>query len=954
MVTHHQLGEQARMDDNALKSLTARAQSGDADAQYQLAVLILDGEMFEPDDSSWEVDRAHGKELEEGSRWLIMAARNGNREAQTDLAKRYHYGIDFPENQTRAFEWFTLAADNECGEAQFFLGELFTGDDVVPYDIETALQWYERSAANGYQWAQLALFDIFRHGADLRLPNIETAVYWGRKAGEQGNLSAQVGLGKLFFEGELVERNPMEAAFWLHLAADLDDEAKYLLAILYFHGQGVDKKVAKSAELFRSLARKGDADAMVQLALVLSEMFRPPHDEIHSWLIKASALGHVHAREMLEEIESSNRPVEGSNEFKTAEGQQRTPSQLHALAEAGDAEAQFGLARLLEEGRELQGDYKEAVRWYQLAAAQGHAAAQWSLSTCYQAGLGVEPDEQKAIEFLQRSAGGGNPDAQLQLGWQYYFGSIVAEDKRKAFQLFKNASEQWNLNALVWQGHCYEHGAGVVSDRRKACELYRKAAELGIINAQFKLGMMYWRGLGVRQNCEEAADWFSRAARHNHSAALVELGRMHLTGDGVARSKFQAEIFFRRAAELGDADGKFELGRLLLLADDRDIDIAIKQVTEAAEENVVEAQLYLANLYEQGHGSLQPDIGLAAKWYQTAANNGDKDAKYRLTALLSRDGSRLCDLLNSMLDEDVSTNDRPSSKCLSEGNWQGEMIANKFVVLSLLADDQFGRTYKARNVFTDRIVAIKVLRTWRKSDDMLIRRFQREAKAISRIAHANLIRLHDFGIGAGAAPYIVQEYLRGSSLEALLKQEGSIDLERCLSIFLQILDGLTVAHEAGIIHGDIRPGAITILNARSGQETAKLVDFGVARLFLDPCQEIDRIILSGFATGTPTYLSPEQFQGQALDSRSDIYSLGCVLFEALTGQRAISAGSFFETLCAQLYQPPASIIQTRPEAKFSHQLDAVVSKMMAKDPNARYQDLLHLRENLIQVLAAAA
>jgi TPR repeat protein len=857
------------MNDDALKSLVARAESGNADAQYELALLILDESA--PDDGSWEMDSSRdSKALEQGSRWLVLAAINGCPEAQTDLAKRYHYGIDFPENQSKALEWFSLGADNGCAEAQFFLGELYTADDVVAYDIETALSWYELSAKNGNQWAQLALFDIYRNGADLSLPDLEKALFWGRKAAEQGNLSAQVSLGRMFFEGETVQRDPMEAAFWLHLAADLDDDAKFLLATLYFNGHGVEKNIARSAELFRSLARKGDAEAMVQLALVLSEMFRPPHDEIHSWLAKASEAGNLHAREMLEDIEAAEEVYSIKEDFRKAIGPPRTASQWRALAEAGDAEAQFSFARMLEDGRDLQGDCEEAVRWYTLAAQQNHVGALWHLSNCYQSGLGVEQDEDMALKFLQLAAEGGNADAQLQLGWQYFFGSKVSEDKVKAFQLFKQSSNQWNLSALVWQGHCYQHGAGVSLDRKKACELYRTAADLGVVGAQFKLGMMHLLGWGVDQNSEEAARWLQKAAERDHTPSMVELGRMHLTGDGVKESQTEAENLFRKAAGLGDPDG---------LAAMRYIEDVWRVETPARVE-----------LHEQ----------------------------------------------------------------VEDDDFLGQVIGHKFSVLSRLGDGGSSRVYKAKNVFTDRIVAMKLLSVQLKINDVAIQRFQREAKSLSRLDHPNLIRLHDFGITSGDRPYLVVDFIRGTSMEDLLKQDGPFDVDTGIDLFLQIVDGLCTAHDAGIVHRDIRPGNIMVIEPRTPSQLAKLVDFGIAKLFAENADQFDPLSCTGQVEGTPVYMSPEQCQGQAPDARSDIYSLGCVFFEALTGIRAVRGNSFFETICSHLYQAPASIVEARPEANFEGGLDVVIRKMMAKDPNARFQDLHALKEELIRLRAAAA
>lgn len=918
-----------------MKSLITRAESGDAHAQYELALLLLDDNSA-TEDRCWDVDSANGKELEQGCRWLIVAARNGVLEAQTDLAKRYFYGIDFPENQDRALEWFTKAAESDCGEAQFFLGEIFTGDEIVPYDIETALTWYERSAKSGFKWAQLALFDIYRNGADLSVPDMEQALFWGRKAGEQGSVVAQLTLGRMLFEGNQVERDPVEAAFWLHLAADRDDESKQLLATLYLHGHGVEKNIAKSAELLRSLAHKGDTEAMVQLAIVLSEMFRPPHEEIHSWLIQASELGNSHAREILEEIEGSLKTPEAvQEEFKTSIGPERTASQWRALAEAGDIEGTFCLARLLEDGNDVQGDYEEAFRWFKRAADQGHPAAQWHLSRCYQAGLGVRPDAQQSLELLIRSARGGNSDAQLQLGLQYYFGINTGVDKRKAFQCFKNASEQWNLNALVWLGDCFQQGAGIVSDRRKACELYRKAADLGVVRAQFKLGLMHSNGWGVRQNSEEAARWFTAAAQGNHAGALVELGRMYLSGDGVEESECQAQNFFRRAANLGDADGDFELGRLLLLSE-RDFKNALSHILAAANEEHLEAQMYLGGIFEQGHGDCAPDAREAAKWYHRAALCGNKDAKLKLALLISNEPA-LSEWLDHLIDGNQIVYDLD--------------IRGRYHLLNLLSEDSSGRTFKAKDAFTDRVVSVKLLRQFKECDSTAVKRFLREAKSVSRLCHPTLNQCFDFGIIGDGTPFIVFEYTGGRSLDAVLKEDGPLDVERCISLFVQIIEGLSSAHEIGVVHRELKPANIMLAGESTLYETAKVIDFGVTKLFCDV--EFKRLTVSENVAGTFSYCSPEQCQNQSLDSRTDIYSLGCVMFEALTGKRAIEGGSYIDAVSKHFGDHPASIIEARPEAGFSQQLDAMIRKMMAVDPIWRYQDLSTLRQELLNLLAPA-
>ena len=274
------------------------------------------------------------------------------------------------------------------------------------------------------------------------------------------------------------------------------------------------------------------------------------------------------------------------------------------------------------------------------------------------------------------------------------------------------------------------------------------------------------------------------------------------------------------------------------------------------------------------------------------------------------------------------------------------VLDGRFRVEKLLGGGGMGLVYLAEQVSLGRKVALKVLREDLPLTANVGERFRREALLLSSVEHPGVVRVIDFG-HHGAAACLVMELVEGDSLETVLQREAPMSVERTEAIVLQLAHGLSAIHERGIVHRDLKPDNVTLSKSTQGVETARLLDFGIARLAAP--DEASHVTQVGFVLGTPEYMSPEQAMGQALDARSDVYSLGVLAYRMLTGAHPFSGPSPSEYVSQHIHAEPRALLLVAPHLEAFPRLVALVTDMLAKKPEARPQTAQEVIERLTTV-----
>jgi serine/threonine protein kinase len=273
------------------------------------------------------------------------------------------------------------------------------------------------------------------------------------------------------------------------------------------------------------------------------------------------------------------------------------------------------------------------------------------------------------------------------------------------------------------------------------------------------------------------------------------------------------------------------------------------------------------------------------------------------------------------------------------------VVEGRYKIQSVIGQGSAGTVYKAVQELIGREVAIKVLHDYLVSDDEFIKRFRQEAKASSRLSHPNIITIYDFGvIPEGQRPYIAMDLLIGTPLSDLLAQVERLSLEEAIPIFAQVCSALGEAHRQGVVHRDVKPENIVLVE-RSGQRLFPIVvDFGIARIVEE--SDAAKITRTGTVCGSPTYMSPEQCTSSKVDHRSDIYSLGVVIYETLTGDVPFHSDELVRVMAMHLSDPPTPLNQVRPGLVFPEALEEAVYRALAKNPDQRYQSMEEFAEAL--------
>ncbi|MGC4068072.1 MAG: protein kinase [Polyangiaceae bacterium] len=282
----------------------------------------------------------------------------------------------------------------------------------------------------------------------------------------------------------------------------------------------------------------------------------------------------------------------------------------------------------------------------------------------------------------------------------------------------------------------------------------------------------------------------------------------------------------------------------------------------------------------------------------------------------------------------------------------GQTLPGGYHIVDLISVGGMGRVYRAEQSVLGRTVAVKIIHPHLLSDENSALRFLTEARASSQLNHPNSIAVYDFGRTSQGQPYLVMEFLRGKDLARLLSEDGLLPIPRAVQILIQVLSALSDAHDLGIVHRDLKPENVMIESLRRGGDHVKVLDFGLAKLKADTVAPRN-VTSPGIVCGTPDYMAPEQGQGDPIDGRSDLYAVGVILFQLLTGRLPFEADNPTQIVMMHLTVPPPDPRELAPHRNIPDALVQVVFRAMEKRASRRFQDAMEFSDALRESLKAA-
>jgi eukaryotic-like serine/threonine-protein kinase len=280
----------------------------------------------------------------------------------------------------------------------------------------------------------------------------------------------------------------------------------------------------------------------------------------------------------------------------------------------------------------------------------------------------------------------------------------------------------------------------------------------------------------------------------------------------------------------------------------------------------------------------------------------------------------------------------------------GQRVAGQFEIVDRIGSGGMGAVYRALQPEMNRHVAIKILHPKYVSRKDLVARFRREARAMSQLSHPNTARVFLYGQLEDQACYFVMEHLEGRNLAQVVRAEGPMEPHRAIDLMVQVCGALEEAHRAGIIHRDLKPENIFLTTQGGIEDYPKVLDFGLAKVTEKQMRPGSLILTGeGMVFGTPEFMSPEQAQGKPLDPRSDIYSLGVVLYELLSGKLPFDAKQPLEFIHLHVSKPPIPLQERAPDHPMPPGVEAAVMRALAKAPDDRYESAAAFGEALKDV-----
>ncbi len=282
----------------------------------------------------------------------------------------------------------------------------------------------------------------------------------------------------------------------------------------------------------------------------------------------------------------------------------------------------------------------------------------------------------------------------------------------------------------------------------------------------------------------------------------------------------------------------------------------------------------------------------------------------------------------------------------------GREIAGRYRVLAKLGEGGMGAVFRAEQISLKRTVAVKLLRPDVSANAMLLRRFNAEAEAVAKLNHPSTVNIYDFGQDTDGTLFIAMELIEGRSLRSVLHAEAPLPVRRALVIAKQVAESLSDAHAHGIVHRDLKPDNVMLQDRGRERDVARVLDFGIAKLRDDTRATQQAMTQHGDMLGTPQYMAPEQIRAEPIDGRTDIYALGCLLYEMVTGRLPHDAPTVLAMLSKHLIEHPVPPSQRRPELGLPEAIDHLILGAMAKAPAARPPTMDAFIEQLAALLEA--
>lgn len=276
----------------------------------------------------------------------------------------------------------------------------------------------------------------------------------------------------------------------------------------------------------------------------------------------------------------------------------------------------------------------------------------------------------------------------------------------------------------------------------------------------------------------------------------------------------------------------------------------------------------------------------------------------------------------------------------------GQFIGSRYRLDRILGSGGMSIVYLAFDVKLQRLLAVKLMHAHLNFENRYLQRFQQEGKALSKLDHPNIVKVFEYGLHAGNMPYMVMEYVEGTTLASILKEHPKLSIDFTVDMAIQVCGALGHAHKARVIHRDLKPSNIMIRTDESGNEIVKIVDFGIAKI----ASETHSLMTgTGEVFGSPVYMSPEQCEGLATDRRTDLYSLGCVIYESLVGTPPFVGDSPLATMMKHQKERPVSLHEASLGEIFPNELERTVQKLLEKSPDSRFDTAAALATHLANI-----